>query len=341
MLHKKAYSILILTTCLVFAISICAYAADFSDLRGHWAGQQINAWAEKGLVKGYADGTFKPNQEVTRAEFVVLVNRTFEISVADGEPGFNDVKAGQWYYKDIAAAQAAGYISGYADNSFQPGKIITRQEAASILIRLLKIAPTIEGIEKFKDHSQIPEWSRGSIGAVVFRNLMRGFPDETFKPARGITRAEAVVSLDRAIKASEGTNDETGNGNQAGGGLPGNDQPIGGSGNGSQTGGGLSGNDQTPGDSQESYGTGKLYKAVNQPLLGATLYIVVLDEGFDPAKYEVSFDGIKMTYKTGQEPLVVGKEVISKADRFEYAVNSGDEIASKDIDNIKLVIKKK
>jgi len=310
-----------LTTCLVFVLSICAYAADFPDLQGHWAGQQINAWAEKGLVKGYADGTFKPNQEVTRAEFVVLVNRTFEISVADGDPGFNDVKAGQWYYKDIVAAKAAGYISGYANNTFQPGKTITRQEAASILVRLLKIAPTTEGIEKFKDQAQIPEWSRDSIGAVLSAKLMQGFPDETFKPARGITRAEAVVSLDRAIKASEGATGETGNDNQ--------------------TGGGTSGNDQTPGGSQESYGTGKLYKAVNQPLLGATLYIVVLDEGFDPAEYAVSFDGIKMTFKTGQEPLIVGKEVINKADRFEYAVNSGDEIALKDIDDINLVIKKK
>ena len=176
-----------------------AWADNFSDTQGHWAAKQISSWAEQGLAGGYSDGSFKPNAQVTRAEFVALTNRAFHINGEGSAADFSDVKSGAWYYQGVAAAKTAGYIGGYSDGTFKPNKTISRQEVATILVRLLKLKPTTEGLAAFKDADKIPEWSRSNIAAVVEHQLMNGFPDNTFKPQRNITRAGAVVSLDRAI----------------------------------------------------------------------------------------------------------------------------------------------
>lgn len=196
---RRFISILSLAMCLVLSLAGFALAAGFSDTRGHWAEEQINKWASSGLAGGYADGTFKPNKEVSRAEFVALTNRAFGIDTKEAAVSFGDVKPNDWYYKDVVAAKTAGYIGGYTDGTFKPNSPITRQEVASILVRLLDIAPTTEGLENFTDATQISDWSRGNIGVVAQKGLMRGMPDNTFMPLKSITRAEAVVSLDRAL----------------------------------------------------------------------------------------------------------------------------------------------
>lgn len=197
--NKKIAFALLLSLCMIIALAGYAFAASFSDVQGHWAESQINKWAEKGLAGGFTDGTFKPNNEVTRAEFVALTNRAFGIKNDGAQAGFKDVVQGKWYYNEVAAAKAAGYIGGYTDGTFRPDQTITRQEVASILVRLLKLEQTTQGLDKFADAGQFQDWARASIGAVAKAELMRGFTDNTFKPLNSITRAEAVVSLDRAM----------------------------------------------------------------------------------------------------------------------------------------------
>lgn len=184
---------------LLLAITGVAFAAGFTDLQGHWAEKQINQWAAKGLAGGYEDGTFRPDNGVTRAEFVALVNRAFAIPASGAVDSFTDVSNDQWFYGEVAKAKAAGYIGGYEDGTFRPNQTISRQEVASILVRLLKLQPTSEGTGLFADTQQIQEWARPAIGAVVKSGLMKGYPDNTFQPVKSITRAEAVVVLDRAL----------------------------------------------------------------------------------------------------------------------------------------------
>ncbi len=199
-MHGKKYLMALLILILMLTVSGYAYAAGFSDVNGHWAEGQINKWTDSGLASGYANGIFKPNQQVSRAEFVVLTNRAFNINQEGIAAGFGDVKTDDWYYNDVVAAKVAGYIGGYTDGTFKPNSPISRQEAASILVRLLNIAPTTEGLSTFADAAQISDWSRGNIGAVVQEGLMRGTPDNKFMPFKNITRAEAIVSLDRAME---------------------------------------------------------------------------------------------------------------------------------------------
>ena len=194
---KQRKIIIALLLSLLMAITATA-SAQPADISGHWAEAQIQSWLDEGLASGYPDGTFKPNREVSRAEFVAMVNRAFGIESEGALSGFADVKEGQWFYADVMAAKAKGYFGGYPDGTFKPQNSISRQEAASSLARLLNLDQTTQVLEQFEDSAQIPQWSRGSVGALVENGLMGGYPDNTFKPTRSITRAEAVATLDRA-----------------------------------------------------------------------------------------------------------------------------------------------
>lgn len=196
MVRKSKELVVLLVICLVIGMAGVAFAA--TDIGSHWAGEQIQKWVSKGLASGYPDGTFKPNNQITRAEFVALANRAFEKQNPAATVSFKDVKSTDWYYAEVAAAKAAGYISGYEDGTFRPNSPISRQEAASIVSRLLNLEVS-DTQATFSDAASIPAWSKGAINAVVANNIMGGYPDGTFKPANNITRAEAVVTLDRAL----------------------------------------------------------------------------------------------------------------------------------------------
>jgi uncharacterized protein YjdB len=203
MMVKQRKIIIALLLSLLMAITATA-SAQPADISGHWAEAQIQSWLDEGLASGYPDGTFKPNREVSRAEFVAMVNRAFGIESEGALSGFADVKEGQWFYADVMAAKAKGYFGGYPDGTFKPQNSISRQEAASSLARLLNLDQTTQVLEQFEDSAQIPQWSRGSVGALVENGLMGGYPDNTFKPTRSITRAEAVATLDRARNFAPG-----------------------------------------------------------------------------------------------------------------------------------------
>jgi len=199
---KSRFLAAALAFCLIFSLAAVASAA-FSDVSGHWAQAQIEKWVDKGLAKGYPDGTFKPNNQVTRAEFVTLLNRAWGNQNPDARCDFTDVKASDWYYVEVAATAKAGYVSGYPDKTFRPNNPISRVEAGAIIARLLKLpAGSESALSAFKDAAAIGAWAKGSISALVAEKLLGGYPDGTFKPADPITRAEAIVLLDRALAYS-------------------------------------------------------------------------------------------------------------------------------------------
>lgn len=173
--------------------------AGFVDIEGHWAQDILENWIEAGLISGYEDGTFRPDEDVTRAEFVALVNRSFGFTERQ-ENHFTDVPLDAWFSGHVDRAVAADYISGYEDGTFRPQRSISRQEAAYISARLqdLPAAPA-ETLEQFVDADAIPAWSREAIAAVVAEDLMHGYEDGTFRPEAPLTRAESVATLDRMV----------------------------------------------------------------------------------------------------------------------------------------------
>ena len=177
--------------------SVPAMAAP-SDIAGHWAESVITQWQSKGLIQGYEDGTFKPGNTITRAEFVTLMNNAKGFW-SEGSINFSDVKNGSWFYSAVARAVAAGYVKGYSDGSFKPNNTITRAEAAVMIANTAKLSANEAGAYRFTDIGFIPAWARGSVGAVVAAGYMTGYPDGSFYANASISRAEAVSSLNRML----------------------------------------------------------------------------------------------------------------------------------------------
>ena len=177
--------------------SVPAMAAP-SDIAGHWAESVITQWQSKGLIQGYEDGTFKPGNTMTRAEYEKLMNNAKSFC-SNGSINFSDVKTGSWFYSAVARAVAAGYVKGYSDGSFKPGNTITRAEAAVMIANAARLSANEAGAYRFTDVGSIPAWARGSVGAVVAAGYMTGYPDGSFYANASISRAEAVSSLNRML----------------------------------------------------------------------------------------------------------------------------------------------
>lgn len=200
---KSKFLISILVACLILSVCGLAYAAGLTDVSGHWAKTQIEKMVSIGAVKGYPDGSFKPDKQITRAEFTTIVNQAFKKFNKDAKAGFADVKESDWYFSQVASGKIAGFISGYTDNTFKPNRAITRAEAASILAELKDLDTSKTDVaDKFTDAADIAGWAKGKIAAVTTAKIMSGYPDGSFKANNPITRAEAVVAVDKAMGAS-------------------------------------------------------------------------------------------------------------------------------------------
>ncbi|KTD84666.1 S-layer homology domain-containing protein [Paenibacillus etheri] len=171
-----------------------------SDIQSHWASSQISRWLDKGLISGYADHTFKPNTSISRAEFAAIINKVFGFT-DQSQDVFKDVNSDKWYYSEIGKAKAAGYISGFGDNTFRPEAAISRQEATKMLYILLQLNGSNDdsAIKAFKDYSVVPAWSKTYLNEIVSKGYINGYPDRTLRPLQTISRAEAVVILDKVM----------------------------------------------------------------------------------------------------------------------------------------------
>jgi hypothetical protein len=113
----------------------------FSDVKADaWYSEAIAKLAQLGIIKGYEDGTFKPNNQITRAEFAAIASRFAQLSKTDNAV-FSDVPATYWAYQEINSAYAKGWVNGYEDGTFRPGKNITRAEVAKLVNTMLNRLP--------------------------------------------------------------------------------------------------------------------------------------------------------------------------------------------------------
>lgn len=173
---------------------------NLSDIKGHWAETQIQEFVNAGYISGYEDGTFKPNKEITRAEFVKLVNKVFDYDLINVNPTleYKDVKTGQWFYKDILIANDRHYIKGYEDNTFRPNNSMKREESATIISNIEHMKDdNIDKIPNYKDSQNVSNWSESYVEYCLEREFIGGDENNNIDPKGNMTRAEAVVILDR------------------------------------------------------------------------------------------------------------------------------------------------
>lgn len=168
-----------------------------TDWSGHWAEPVVNKWKSAGRISGYPDGSFRPDQRVTRSEFVTVLNKIFGFYVPDPDGVFADVQAGQWYASDFSIAREAGYYLGYPDQTARPDQEISREDAAVLLARAFGLEQQAEEAKTavpFTDESEIRGYALASIRALS--GIIEGYPDGSFQPGRQLTRAEMLTWLE-------------------------------------------------------------------------------------------------------------------------------------------------
>jgi len=168
-----------------------------NDIAGHWAENNINQLITLGAVTGYPDHTFKPDHSITRAEFAAILIKAFKLTPQSGKV-FADT-AGHWAKDSIATAAYYGIVSGYDDAHFGPDDPITREQMAAMIVRSLKLT-TVSEKTIFTDSADISAWANSAVVAVVKSGVIKGYPDNTFRPRGNATRAETATAIINALK---------------------------------------------------------------------------------------------------------------------------------------------
>lgn len=198
-MHKKLISSMLLSSILITPIYVQANPK-LSDISTHWAKKEINQFISSGYVNGYEDGTFRPDNSITRAEFVKLVNKYFGFNNKE-DIKFSDVNTNDWYYNDICIASKAGYINGYEDKTFKPNKTITREEVAKILISIKNQQDVnYDKLNKYPDKNKVSNWAKPYIEGAIEQGYLKGNDLGFLNPTNNITRAESITVLSRVAK---------------------------------------------------------------------------------------------------------------------------------------------
>lgn len=190
---KKVLATTAAATIMATALPVVTYAADYDN---HWAKEAITKWSEKEVLEGYEDGTFKPNNKVTRGELAAIIVRVFGLTDTSAAEKYTDVEATKWYASDIAKVSSAGIMNDYEDGTFKPNQEATREEAAYAIAKAYKVAAKETNVT-FKDQAQISDWAEAEIASLVAGGYLNGNPDGTFRPTASLTRAEAVTMVDK------------------------------------------------------------------------------------------------------------------------------------------------
>ncbi len=187
---KKAFKTLaaaFLPTILTVTAFNAHVLANTDDISGHWAETQIKEWANIGYISGYPDGTFLPDNSITRAEFLTLVNKIFKFENKINI-NFIDVRPDYWAYSEIQKGISAGYVSGDKNGTFRPDDFITRQEAA-VNINFIDVRPDY--------------WAYSEIQKGISAGYVSGDKNGTFRPDDFITRQEAAVIINKLLDNTE------------------------------------------------------------------------------------------------------------------------------------------
>jgi S-layer homology domain. len=166
-----------------------------SDTRGHWAEQYIGLLQKRGTIGGFPDGSFKPNDYITRAQFAAIATRALNLPPAGRPANFRDVPAKYWGANAISQVSDAGLVTGFPDGSFRPEDKITRAQALVILAKALQ-NPNADtaGLSRYKDGGSVPTWALPSVAKAANANIIVSYPDsESIKPNELATRADVAA----------------------------------------------------------------------------------------------------------------------------------------------------
>ncbi|SFQ27229.1 S-layer homology domain-containing protein [Salibacterium halotolerans] len=202
---KKFYGIA-LSAALAASLTFPAAAgaqSSFSDIgEDFWAGDAISHLEEQGIISGYEDGTFGPNNEVTRGQAALMLASALDLDTSDRpDPGFSDIEDGTELSAAVAAVADEGIIEGY-EEEFQPNEDLTRAQMSKVLAKAYDLSG-----DNSADFSDVSEdfWAYDHIDALASNGITTGYEDGSFKPGASTTRAQFATFLWNTTGESEQT----------------------------------------------------------------------------------------------------------------------------------------
>lgn len=164
----------------------------------HWSQPYLDQLVEWGVMRGDLEGNLNPQRDITRAEFMAMLNRAFGYDKVGTTP-FRDVFPNDWYYEDVGIAYNVGYIQGTTSTTASPRANLTREQAVVSLTRNLMLTEETGEVLGFTDSRSFSDWSRGQIQAAAKAGIITGYDDGTFRPRANITRGEVASMLVKTI----------------------------------------------------------------------------------------------------------------------------------------------
>jgi hypothetical protein len=197
---RKFYFILLVTLLLMAIFSIQVQAqVSLSDINNNWAAKPIRTLADKGVIDGYPDGTFKPEQPITRAELAKLIASTFHYQPAD-QGYFADTTA-NWAKTFINSVVAHKVMKTFADGNFKPQQQLSRAQMATMLTRIVQLGKPEEKYDKWPgSFSDVPSnyWAFQNIEIGNKLGLFPASYKSEFHPEQSVTRAESAWMIEAA-----------------------------------------------------------------------------------------------------------------------------------------------
>jgi hypothetical protein len=177
---------------------------NFTDVSSdNWASPFIQELSTRGIIKGFRDGSFRPNEQVSRAQYASMLTAAFSVSNTRDRVSFRDVPTSFWAYSAIQSAYTKGFMSGYNSGDFRPNESIPRAQALISLsngLRLAAPASTDSALSIFNDADSIPSYARNGIAAAVNQQIVVNYPNVAqLEPNRTMTRAEAAAFIYQAL----------------------------------------------------------------------------------------------------------------------------------------------
>lgn len=191
-----------------------------------WASDSIEALAERGIIRGFPNGEFRPSQPVTRAEFATMLDTAFNSSPtpefvrsvwAFFNPneeqltgGFSDVSSDYWAASPIADTTQAGFFNGFPNDEFRPEQPISKAAALVAIANALDLDPATamrDSLWYYQDAAEIPEYAKEGIAAAIEAGVYLGdlsAESTQLQPSQSLTRAEAAVLIHRALEQGLG-----------------------------------------------------------------------------------------------------------------------------------------
>ncbi len=196
--RKKLALVFALALMFVFTLGVNTSFAS----QKHWADKEMNEWNTKGLLKGDENGNFRADDSITRAEFMALVNRMQNYTQkSDDISQYKDINSNDWYYDTVSIALKAAYIKGVSSDMINPNASITREEAMAIITRISGAKKDNQAYLYAKDSDKVSDWAREDVSTCIKQGFISGNQGK-IKPLANITRAEAVVMLNRKLTDS-------------------------------------------------------------------------------------------------------------------------------------------